>query len=259
MDRLYLTIAAVFFCGGFVYAIACLRSGVYKKSIWNSLAMFLGVIFQSMFLAERGKIHGRCPVTDLIEILIFISWAMVIIYLLFGSSYRISLMGVFTSPLVFLICLIAVIVPFDKEAAVIAATNKKVEPWTELHIAISLLSYGAFGMASVSGAMFLMQERQVRQGKLETLFYHLPPMQNLAKAVFRLMLFGVVLLAAGIFSAEQIPPSGTKHAIWPLYVIWILYAFICCLNIFRGVLARRLSLFAVLAFIFSLISLLIIS
>ena len=147
-----------------MYAITCLRSGVYKKSIWNSLAMVLGVIFQSMFLAERGKIHGRCPVTDLIEILIFISWAMVIIYLLFGSSYRISLMGVFTSPLVFLICLIAVIAPFDKEAAVIAATNKKVEPWTELHIAISLLSYGSFGMASVSGAMFLMQERQVRQG-----------------------------------------------------------------------------------------------
>ena len=205
------------------------------------------------------KTHHVGSCLSCVEILIFISWAMVIIYLLFGSSYRISLMGVFTSPLVFLICLIAVIVPFDKEAAVIAATNKKVEPWTELHIAISLLSYGAFGMASVSGAMFLMQERQVRQGKLETLFYHLPPMQNLAKAVFRLMLFGVVLLAVGIFSAEQIPPSGTKHAIWPLYVIWALYAFICCLNIFRGVLARRLSLFAVLAFIFSLISLLIIS
>ena len=259
MDRLYLTIAAVFFCGGFIYAMMCLRSGVYKKSIWNSLAMFFGVVFQSMFLAERGKIHGRCPVTDLIEILIFISWAMVIIYLLFGSSYRISLMGVFTSPLVFLICLIAIIAPFDQEAAVLAASSNTVEPWTELHIAISLLSYGAFGMASISGAMFLLQERQVRLGKLETLFYHLPPMNNLAKAVFRLMILGVVLLAVGIFSAEQIPESGSKHAIWPLYVIWFLYAFICCLNIFRGVLARRLSLFAVLAFCFSLISLLIIS
>ena len=178
----------------------CLRSGVYKKSIWNSLAMFFGVVFQSMFLAERGQIHGRCPVTDLVEILIFISWAMVIIYLLFGSSYRISLMGVFTSPLVFLICLIAIIAPFDKEAAGIAASSNTVEPWTELHIAISLLSYGAFGMASISGAMFLLQERQVRLGKLETLFYHLPPMNNLAKAVFRLMILGVVLLAVGIFS-----------------------------------------------------------
>ena len=168
-------------------------------------------------------------------------------------------MGVFTSPLVFLICLIAIISPFDKEAAGIAASSNTVEPWTELHIAISLLSYGAFGMASISGAMFLLQERQVRLGKLETLFYHLPPMNNLAKAVFRLMILGVVLLAVGIFSAEQIPESGSKHAIWPLYVIWFLYAFICCLNIFRGVLARRLSLFAVLAFCFSLISLLIIS
>ena len=111
--------------------------------------MFFGVVFQSMFLAERGQIHGRCPVTDLIEILIFISWAMVIIYLLFGSSYRISLMGVFTSPLVFLICLIAIIAPFDQEAAALAASSNTVEPWTELHIALSLLSYGAVGMASI--------------------------------------------------------------------------------------------------------------
>ena len=95
--------------------------------------------------------------------------------------------------------------------------------------------------------------------KLETLFYNLPPMQNLAKAVFRLMLFGVILLAFGIFSAEKIPPSGTQHAIWPLYVIWIIYAFICCLDVFRGVLARRLSQFAVVAFIFSLIFLFVIS
>ena len=260
MDRLYLTIAAVFFCGGFIYAVNCLRSGIYKKSLLNSLGMFLGLVFQSMFLAERGEVHGRCPVTDLVEILVFVSWSMVIIYLLFGSSYRISLMGVFTSPLVFLICIAAIILPFDEqEALAVAAARREVEPWTELHIAISLISYGAFGMACVSGAMFLIQERQVRLGKLETLFYNLPPMQNLAKAVFRLMIFGVILLAFGIFSAEKIPPSGTQHAIWPLYVIWIIYAFICCLDVFRGVLARRLSQFAVVAFIFSLISLLIIS
>ena len=43
-------------------------------------------------------------------------------------------MGVFTSPLVFLICLIAIIAPFDQEAAALAASSNTVEPWTELHI-----------------------------------------------------------------------------------------------------------------------------
>ena len=114
-------------------------------------------------------------------------------------------------------------------------------------------------MACVAGLMFLLQEKNVRSAKLETLFYHLPPMHNLSKAVFRLMFFGVILLAAGIFSAEKIPPKGDSHPLWPLYAIWILYAVICLVGFFRGMVARRLSQFAVFAFIVSLLSLLIIS
>ena len=261
-DRLFLVCAAVFFCGGFLYAITSLRSGHYKKSMWNFLAMFLGMAFQSMFLAECGQIHERCPVTNLLEILVFVSWSMVIIYLLFGSSYRLSLMGVFTSPLVLIICIVAALMPFDKDQAIqVALDHGGAETWTEFHIGISLISYGSFGMACIAGAMFLMQEHHVRSGKLETLFYHLPPMHNLSKAVFRLMFFGVILLAAGIFSAEKIPPppKGDSHPLWPLYVIWLLYAGICFLEFFRGMVARRLSQFAVFAFLISLLSLLVIS
>ena len=259
-DRLFLVCAAVFFCGGFLYAITSLRSGHYKNSKWNFLAMFLGMIFQSMFLAERGQIHGRCPVTNLLEILVFVSWSMVIIYLLFGSSYRLSLMGVFTSPFVLITCIVAALVPFDKDLAIkLAADRGGTETWTEFHIGVSLISYGSFGMACVAGLMFLLQEHHVRSGKLETLFYHLPPMHNLSKAVFRLMFFGVILLAAGIFSAEKIPPNGDSHALWPLYAVWILYAVICLVGFFRGMVARRLSQFAVFAFIVPLLSLLIIS
>ena len=98
--------------------------------------------------------------------------------------------------------MIAIIALFDKEAAGIAASSNTVEPWTELHIAISLLSYGAFVGFNFRSHVSL-QERQVRLGKLETLFYHLPPMNNLAKAVFRLMILGVVLLAVGIFQLNK--------------------------------------------------------
>ena len=73
------------------------------------------------------------------------------------------------------------------------------------------------------------------------------------------MFFGVILLAAGIFSAEKIPPNGDSHALWPLYAVWILYAVICLVGFFRGMVARRLSQFAVFAFIVPLLSLLIIS
>ena len=83
-DRLFLVCAAVFFCGGFLYAITSLRSGDYKNSKWNFLAMFMGMIFQSIFLAERGQINGKSTFPNLLDKLVFVSWSIVIIYNLFG-------------------------------------------------------------------------------------------------------------------------------------------------------------------------------
>ena len=88
MDLLYLGLATLFFAGGFVYALACLRAGTYRHSTWNFAAMLAGLVFQTLFLYERGQVHGRCPVTNVIEILVFVAWSMVLIYLLVGRKYR---------------------------------------------------------------------------------------------------------------------------------------------------------------------------
>ena len=185
-DRIYLALATLCFAASFGYAVASLRAGSHRGSWWNFAAMLAGLAFQTAFLGVRGAVHGRCPVTDLGEKLVFVSWSMVIIYVLVGRTYRLSLMGVFTAPLVFLCSLFALVMPFDAQAAAAeAAARGGTDWWTEFHIGVSLLAYGAFGMAFVAGLMYLIQERQVRRGNLKTLFYNLPPMQNLAIAVLR--------------------------------------------------------------------------
>ena len=256
MDRLYLGLATVFFAGGFIYAIACLRAGKYRHSTGNLISIVTGLVCQTFFLYERGQLHGRCPVTNVLEILVFVSWAMVLIYLAVGRAYRLSLMGVFTSPVVFVTCLMALLFPLDYEAASAAASLKgKADAWVEFHIGISLLAYGAFGMSFIAGLMFLIQERQVRRANLKTLFYSLPPMQNLNSALLRLLIVGMVLLTAGIGSAHVITASGNQHPIWPLYLIWLVYALLCFVNFFSGLSPRRLATGATVAFLFPLISL----
>ena len=79
-----------------------LGARVYKASRLNFFAILTGFLCQTAFLYLRGQTVGRCPLTSLFEVLIFLSWSTVLFYLLIGPAYRLSLLGAFTSPLAFL-------------------------------------------------------------------------------------------------------------------------------------------------------------
>ena len=65
-------------------------------------AMACGFAFQTGFLVLRGHALNACPLTNLFEVLIFLSWSMVLLYFVVGTAYRLSLLGAFTAPLAFL-------------------------------------------------------------------------------------------------------------------------------------------------------------
>ena len=72
-------------------------------------AIFCGWLFQTAFLFHRGHALGRCPLTNLFEVFIFLSWSIVLLYLVVGTAYRLSLLGFFTSPLVFVLHFVALL------------------------------------------------------------------------------------------------------------------------------------------------------
>ena len=100
MDRLLLILSTVAFAGAVVQALVALRAGKWLETRWQWVPMALGLVLQSSFLYLRGQQHGRCPLTNLFEVFIFIGWAIVLLYFLVGSTYRLSLLGVFTAPMI---------------------------------------------------------------------------------------------------------------------------------------------------------------
>src|SRR4029434_4140456 len=80
---------------------------------FNFFAIGLGFIFQTVFLWMRGQELGRCPITNLFEVFIFLAWSVALVYMLVGPAYRLSLMGAFTAPLVLLLQGFALISPID--------------------------------------------------------------------------------------------------------------------------------------------------
>ena len=238
MDRILLVASTFCFLFGFAWSMYQLGTRVYRRSYRNFFAILAGFVCQSDFLYVRGQQIGRCPLTNYFELFVFFAWAMVLFYLLIGPTYRLSLLGVFTSPLVFLFQFAALLIPGldDRPSAPRAAVNS----WMELHAAASIVAYGAFALAGISGVMYLVQERQLKTHHLGSIFFHLPPIRDLAVANRRLIVMGFALLTVGIgagFAVGGISSHAWKIA-WSV-AVWVLYAFILAAEWWHRISPRR--------------------
>lgn len=213
--------------------------------------MGLGFALQCGFLYLRGQELGRCPLTNGFEILIFVSWAIVLLYFAVGQTFHLSLLGFFTVPLTALFQIIALMLPRVPAAN---GTLSTPDYWLEMHASLSLVAYGAFALACVAGVMFLIQDRYLRSGRLGLFFYQLPPINYLTQAIARLLWLGFFLLTVGIGSAlmmEQMPSVGKLGTI---ALVWLVYAIVLALKQVRGLGSRKLASFAVCAFAFPVIT-----
>ncbi len=245
MDRLLLIASTFCFLFGFAYTMHALGARVYRPSRANFFAILSGFLLQTTFLYLRGEQVGRCPLTSRFEVLIFLAWSMVFFYLLIGPTYRLSLLGAFTSPLVFIFQLIALLALPDTPSRIDVPPN----PWMELHAASSVVAYGAFALACVAGVMYLAQERQLKTHHIHSIFYHLPPIRDLAVANGRLIITGFVLLSVGIgagFMVGNLQSHAVKIA-WSLGV-WVLYGAIFALSKGHRLSPRRVAWLSVGAF-----------
>ena len=208
------------------------------------LAVGLGFIFQTAFLSLRGHALGRCPITNLFEVIIFVAWSAALFYMVVGPAYRLSLMGAFTAPLVVVLQLIALLAPIDRPHW----TKLPVNSWLEFHASMSLVAYGAFALACIAGVMYLVQERQLKTHHLHSIFYHLPPLIDLFSAIVRLLWWGFVLytlgLISGFFVGEPLPWAQIVCATG----VWILYALILQGRYLRWFAPKRVAALCIVGF-----------
>ena len=150
MERYFLIASTFCFLVAVLHTVIELRTGVFRPKRFNFLAIGIGFIFQTAFLWIRGQALGRCPITNLFEVFVFLAWSVALVYLLVGPAYRLSLMGAFTAPLVLLLQGFALISPIDTRHPVTVAANS----WLEFHASLSLVAYGVFALACIAGVMY---------------------------------------------------------------------------------------------------------
>ncbi|HUJ11981.1 MAG TPA: cytochrome c biogenesis protein CcsA [Verrucomicrobiae bacterium] len=253
-DRTFLWLAQVFYAASCVITLRRLRLGGGGPELQrlNYVVMGLGFALHTVFLYLRGRIDGRCPLTNLFETQAFVAWAAVLFFLLIGPSYRISFLGAFTAPLVLAICLTALLSPID----VVHAGSINRSPWIEFHAAIAILAFGAFALAFVTSAMYLFQERQLKTRKLSSSFLLLPSIEQLDVIHFRLLIMGFAMLTVamigGAVSYHIVGHWTEPKIVWAI-VVWVVYGALVLARGLRTVRGRKIALGSMASFIFMLV------
>lgn len=257
-DRNVFLLAIVVYGLSTIYSVFLWRKGFRQDDRASFLLLLLAFALHTTSMIERGMVQNRCPVSNLYEITTFIGWTIVVLCLAFGFWPRQRFLGAFASPVLFAIGVFALMPGLDPGRA---AQNNPGAVWTSLHAASMALAYGAFGLASVAGLMFLTQEHNLKFNKLRAITSLLPPIQRLETVLGRLLLSGFILLSFGlglgafdlVLSGRPRPHSIDPKILWSV-VVWLIYLGLLVMRWKFAQGGRRFALGAVGSFVFVLLT-----
>ncbi|WP_411826888.1 cytochrome c biogenesis protein CcsA [Luteolibacter sp. AS25] len=249
MDRWFLIAATILAAIAGVRGLLVLRHD--ERSRWTVYWMGGVMLCQIGYLLLRGEMRGACPLRSIAEISVFLAWSLTLFYLLIGPVYRISLLGVFSAPLVFIFQGFALL-PNQLVSDPIKVQNTTA--WGETHSAMSVLAYGALALAAVAGVMFLVLDHLLKKHDLTGgLFNFLPPVRELLVSLERLLWLGMFLLSIGIIAGLLMPHEDDAWGhVYAALGVWLCYAVMMVVKRVRGITGRKFALGTVILFVLSL-------
>lgn len=193
-DKTLFLIAVIFYGVSMLYSVFLWRKGFRQDNRANYIFLSLGALFHTAAMFKRGFSLDRCPVNNLFEATMFVMWTITAAYLLLGFWSRLRFLGAFVSPLLFGMGIFALMPALDVRGPKPEFSGG----WLSLHVALFALAYGAFGLSSVAGTMYLTQEHDLKFHKLRAVISRLPPIQRLEIVMARLLVTGFILLSLAL-------------------------------------------------------------
>lgn len=256
-DRHYFLLAVVLYGLSMTYSVFLWRKGFRRDNYINYFLLLAAFGLHTASMVRRGFSLHHCPVNNLYEAVLFIAWTIVAACLILGALPRLRFLGVFASPVLFVMGVFALMPGLD------SAHGPKPDfrnGLGSLHAALIFLAFGAFGLGSAASAMFLTLEHDLKFHKLRAILSLLPPIQRLEKIATWLVTAGFVLFTAGLaiypFLLDPSQPASRKMdppiLIWSALVWWF-YLTLLVLR-WRGQGGRRFAWAALGSFAFILLT-----
>lgn len=226
----------------------------------NRLAFgLLAVVWalQTVFFVSQMTEKAYFPVITLFETLFFYSWVLVTLSLVVNSFFRIDLLVFFTNVIGFVVLTLSM---FLQETPLSVISQPLTSELLFIHITLAIFSYGAFSLSMIFSAMYLLQNKMLKQKRWTPLLRRLPSLDKLEMYAYRMNMLGVptLLLAVilGMIWAKLVLPGHFWVDAKVLMSVIVLVAFSILLykrfnDTWQG---RKLALANVIAFILLLLN-----
>lgn len=185
-------------------------------------------------------------------------WSAIAIYIFVGPSFRVSLLGVFTSGFACLFSILSMVFEhWDNPSREPIFGDS---PWIETHAALALFSYGVFGVLTLTSVMYLLQSRSLKQKKVVGgLFPFLPSLVELVSINGRLLAMGFIILTVSLgigysYFIEDLSSVLTVK-LASTVAVWLAYGIILFLRFKLILSSKKFAWVCVIVFIAALLSL----
>ncbi len=233
-DRQWIFLATVVFAvtsGLGTYSALKLRRNAPRR--YTLVLVSFGWILQTIGLYARGLQYGGCPLSNRFELVQFMVWSAIALYIFVGPAFRVSFLGMFTSTFATLFSILSLSIPaWDSPNRTPIFGDS---PWIETHAALALFSYGVFGVLALTSSMYLLQSRSLKQKKMGGFFPFMPSIAELANINLRLLNVGFFILSSSLaigavywtkdLESVNFPKLGTTIAVWLAYGTLLLLRF----------------------------------
>jgi ABC-type transport system involved in cytochrome c biogenesis permease subunit len=210
------------YLGAFVLLLISTISGKRLLERIGRLLVYLSFFLQSAGIILRWVESyragiGHAPLSNFYESLVFFSWAIILLFLLFARGRKRSLIGVFVTAVAFLLMAYASFSP---------GVDSRIQPlipalksnWLIVHVITCFLGYAAFVIASLIGILHLRMS--ISAGDSD----------SLGDMLYRSVAIGFILFTIGIMTG-----SVWAHVAWGRYwgwdpketwalITWLIYA-----------------------------------
>ncbi len=242
-DRTWLWFAAGFYLAGLLLGTLSLLRGQQQSNTRINVIIALGYLCQLIGLYARGRVVGGCPLGNTFEIFQFTAWSATTLYLVVGVTFRLSLLGYFTSCLAAVLTLVSLAIPawdLTRRAKIFGGN-----PWIELHASLALFSYGVFALLALTALMLVLRHYSLKKKHLSGWFSFLPPIMDLDHISVRLLVTGVVMMTASLIGGTiywaRDPASVNSTKLLMTVAIWLAYAIALTLRLKGHLLAKRFA------------------
>lgn len=200
---------------------------------------------------ERLHLSGTfAPWSNQFEAMAYVSWAIILGYVLLEVTYQLKAIGAFVVGIGFIAMGAASLLPYRYQTAepLVPALNSY---WIYIHVSVTLTSYAAFAVAGGLGVMYLVREGAERRRYHSSMLASLPDLETIDELGYKAITVGFPLLAFGIILGAMWANyawggywSWDPKETWSL-IVWLIYGAYIHARMTRGWEGRRAAIYAV--------------